>query len=164
MKISHVILLSFCSLSLYSMCQKSETRPKQTTKNQYKTVPLNTIPDDPRYLQLSLQNGWRFVGYANDSTQQIELVSEAYKNRYGIGFSQDTIYISTQRNSLYASYHADSLTKTISMGVIGGTKAKDDSPEFMMCMYRMFKYNITAKGLCLYYSENEYLLLNIIFR
>ena len=153
------ILVSFFIMTT-SNCQ--EYRQTYTAG---KVIYLNDIPDNSEYLILPVEGiTWKLIGFGNAKTQSIDIPeSPPLGNQYTVLFKDNDLTGITSSNHIYGKYEINVHQQTLNIIDILSTRANEEryGHEYYSRLSGVNRYDLTPKGLKLYYTQDEFLLFEI---
>lgn len=146
-------------LSVFGACQKEGGLDEEGM------IDLKDIPENPEYANLSLiGTTWKLIGFGNESTGKLKPAEpEDCEKCYKISFNDNgEIWGQSIVNFVNGSFsfeqNTDRVFKEFSFGQMTYAGEFHDGGLFIDAMKGVSKYDITTRGLLLYYSSREYLL------
>jgi len=146
-------VLIFCLLILTG-CEKSETADKETITY------LHDIPEREHYASLPLMGTyWEFKGFADVRFGTIE--TPPINRKYRLSFIEDGlisgIVSPNQAGGNYTLKNPNKLTISRFAPITYVAVSSDDT-RYIEAMKKVSSYQISTKGLILYYGKNTFLL------
>ncbi len=118
---------------------------------------LAQIPDNPNYISLDLEDTqWQLVGFANGNRVRFPETPGGYTLTFHEG---DVVSGRTAVNLTQGNYTLTNQKLLVSdfRDVTEAARFPDDGP-FIESMNKVYEYQISTKGLALYYDRHSYLL------
>lgn len=150
-----VLLLIFLSAG----CNKNDINEESHI------VPLNQVADQPAYVSLPLTGLlWQLTGFANVKHQTIKLAEPAGEETFLLAFEQNGLLSgSTSTNTAGGSYHFTDQENGLRVSAFSNiTEVNElfDGMRYIETMSDVFSYHLSPKGLCLFYTKDDYLLFH----
>ncbi len=142
---------------------------KNEIKEDSHTIPLNQIADHPAYASLPLTSTlWQLAGFANARHQTIKLAEPAGEETFLLAFEQNGVLSgSTSTNTAGGSYQLTDQENGLTVSAFSNiTKINElfDGMQYIETMNDVFLYRLSPKGLCLFYTKDDYLLFHPLER
>jgi hypothetical protein len=123
---------------------------------------LREIPDHPDYRSLSLVGTeWKLIGFLDEIRGRVKLAEPDGEDTYLLNFTEDEeIYGRTSTNSAFGKYLLTNGKYLEIFQFNHLTKINElfDGRYFIESMNRVSSYNLTTKGLVLYYDDKKFML------
>jgi len=157
-KSTHLLWLVFVViLPLLGACQKENEMEEEGA------VPLSEIPENPTFAGLPLiGTKWQLIGFVNANTGRIKKAEKPLENTYTVLFNEDSTFTGhTYSNIMVGEAEIDIAKQYLRIIKIGGTEINEfyDGRMFFECMRDVVNFTLGPRGLSLYYSRDNYLLL-----
>lgn len=130
-------------------------------------VPLSRVPDNPGYASLPLiGTQWKLIGFVDGKKNRIRLAKPGGGDSYKLIF-EDTGEIKghTSTNTAQGKYSLDIDSKVLIISqFIYLTRLNEffDGRYYIESMNNVYSFDLSSKGLKLYYNTDKYLLFNPI--
>lgn len=136
---------------------------EKNTMESENIIPLSEVSVNESYLQLSLMGTtWKLIGFANAASNTLKRAEPEGDSCYILRFHPDnriTGWTSTNKNG--GSYLRNILSQELKFIHFGGTELQEvfDGPKYVDAIWQVHSYEITNKGLVLYYDKKTLFLL-----
>jgi heat shock protein HslJ len=108
-------------------------------------------------------NKWKLVSFVNESDGTTKIPAPNSFGNYWIEFKQNNTLSGVSSTNNFTATFAISNGNLMTITDLGGTEINElgDGELFVECLMSAFRFSVTETELKLYYSENNYLLLNL---
>ena len=141
-------------LPFLSGCQDNELPEEE--------IWLSEIPDYPDYRSLSLVGTeWKLIGFVDETRRRVKLAEPAAEDTYLLNFTEDEeIYGRTSTNTAFGKYvpNNSSYLEIFQFNHLTKINELFDGRYFIESMNRVSSYNLSTKGLVLYYDDKKFML------
>ena len=152
-------------LPMLGACQKDDGLDQEGVIN------LKDIPENPIFADLPLVGTkWKLVGFANSETGKIKVADVGLRGEdrlpecarcFTLFFDEMGVFeFFSTLNKFMRNYRVENIDSQLFFE--GGYRTtageRGDGEKFAAAMYKVDKFNISSRGLALYYGSSDYLL------
>lgn len=127
------------------------------------SVSINQIEKNSSYLELSFTNTkWKLIGFVNVKHETIKMAKPESDSCYVLTFySDNTFHGITSTNHVEGRYEMNLKTGILKIKQLGGTEINElyNGKYYIESLYLIDSFQITDRGLELYYENKKYYLL-----
>lgn len=126
-------------------------------------IRLSEIQDNPDYASLPLiGTQWKLIGFVDGRRERLRLTEPTNENSYTITFLTNGEFSgTTYANGMAGKYEAseiDSSLKILEFGLKSFAGEIHDSPMYTESLKNSSDFNLSPKGLALYYDSQKFML------
>jgi hypothetical protein len=125
-------------------------------------VRLREIPDYPDYRSLSLVGTeWKLIGFVDEIRRRVKLAEPDGEDTYVLNFTEDEeIYGRTSTNTAFGKYKINngSYLEIVQFNHLTKINELFDGRYFIESVNKVSSYNLSTKGLALFYDDKKFML------
>ncbi|MCK5028574.1 MAG: hypothetical protein KAR57_03000 [Bacteroidales bacterium] len=126
-------------------------------------IPLSEVTINESYLQLSLvETKWKLIGFGNYTSNTLKKAEPEGDSCYILHFHLDNKITGwTSTNKIGGSYQLNISSQELIFSYFGGAEINElfDGNDYVDAIHQVHSYEITNKGLALYYDNQTLFLL-----